>query len=571
MKNHLTISRLKIVSTVVAVIGLFLELFPLVAPSGMPTWIKGMLTWTKFADFVFFFYRNFFVDYNFNSGLVTNYFNVAFYCLMLMGAFLFWRKGSREIRLLRISYSLLLLVNVLYALNSIVGIITNPKALLTVYGFAFLFVYMKIAVVLYISWFGLKTLNGLREIGVEGIGDLGQTVKASRWHRFFHFVVDTILASVIFFPFFQTYAADFLQKIAEGMGERTAIFLMLLVSRMLYYPFYEFLFSATPAKFFSETRVVNRRKEAISLDQSIYRTLSRFAPFEAFSFLGDEDGWHDRWTDTTVVKEAREGVKGIRYLMIIPAALVLGAMGWTGYTLYEDHRREVYERNSHNEHVARLEEGLGRLSTNTIIHLERDGYHDVYLKPEEIINDDLYCSVYEPESSALSPYSAGEYYKRNQYSLNKVMINRKQLLETCPKEYGKEVISRKISLLQDDKSYVVKEVFDLDLPLIRSTGSGARGGSDLTLSIENCGWGGTLKEVRNISGSATFGAYAPLPMKLRPAGENSFNCAQFSLQSSNYEGGDRYMFQFTITDINGRDHVYEVDGVDMDRKVRKLK
>ncbi|CAN0592803.1 unnamed protein product, partial [Laminaria digitata] len=33
------------------------------------------------------------------------------------------------------------------------------------------------------------------------------------------------------------------------------------------------------------------------------RTAARFVPFEAFSFLGgDATGWHDRWSNTRVVR-----------------------------------------------------------------------------------------------------------------------------------------------------------------------------------------------------------------------------------------------------------------------------
>jgi hypothetical protein len=36
--------------------------------------------------------------------------------------------------------------------------------------------------------------------------------------------------------------------------------------------------------------------------QILGRTFSRFVPFEPFSFLGSGHGWHDRWSDTRVVR-----------------------------------------------------------------------------------------------------------------------------------------------------------------------------------------------------------------------------------------------------------------------------
>lgn len=72
-----------------------------------------------------------------------------------------------------------------------------------------------------------------------------------------------------------------------------------------YYVFFEGVLGATPGKMVTRTRVVDLYGGKPSFGQILGRTASRFVPFEAFSFLGQGSGWHDRWSKTRVVKVAR--------------------------------------------------------------------------------------------------------------------------------------------------------------------------------------------------------------------------------------------------------------------------
>lgn|SRR5688572_3962277 len=72
-----------------------------------------------------------------------------------------------------------------------------------------------------------------------------------------------------------------------------------------YYVFFEGVLHATPGKMVTRTRVVALDGGKPSLGQVFGRTLLRFVPFEAFSFLGSGSGWHDRWSKTRVVRLAR--------------------------------------------------------------------------------------------------------------------------------------------------------------------------------------------------------------------------------------------------------------------------
>src|SRR5262249_36746332 len=77
----------------------------------------------------------------------------------------------------------------------------------------------------------------------------------------------------------------------------------------LYYFIFESTIGKTPAKFITRTRVVNDQG-ALPMASSIAgRTLSRFVPFDALSFLGRiARGWHDRWSNAWVIDERKLAV-----------------------------------------------------------------------------------------------------------------------------------------------------------------------------------------------------------------------------------------------------------------------
>lgn len=51
--------------------------------------------------------------------------------------------------------------------------------------------------------------------------------------------------------------------------------------------------------------VINEYAERPDIVAVGLRTIIRLVPFEAFSFLNNNRGWHDRWTNTYVVKANR--------------------------------------------------------------------------------------------------------------------------------------------------------------------------------------------------------------------------------------------------------------------------
>ena len=77
---------------------------------------------------------------------------------------------------------------------------------------------------------------------------------------------------------------------------------------ILYYVLFESIWSKTPAKFITKTKVITEYGEKPNVKNVFIRTLVRFVPFEALSFLGPERprGWHDNWSKTIVIDDIKE-------------------------------------------------------------------------------------------------------------------------------------------------------------------------------------------------------------------------------------------------------------------------
>ena len=62
-------------------------------------------------------------------------------------------------------------------------------------------------------------------------------------------------------------------------------------------------FSRTFGKYFTKTIVVKHDGSRPNMKSIMIRTLSRLIPFEPFSFLTADRGWHDTLSVTYVVKK----------------------------------------------------------------------------------------------------------------------------------------------------------------------------------------------------------------------------------------------------------------------------
>ena len=108
---------------------------------------------------------------------------------------------------------------------------------------------------------------------------------ASQNKRFLNFLIDTLLIYLLLI-FSPIYSTGFLISIP-----------------FLYYLFFEIIYNKTPGKFLTKTLVKRVDGKKLRPRDVVVRTLSRYIPFEIFTFLGNKNpvGWHDKISKTRVV------------------------------------------------------------------------------------------------------------------------------------------------------------------------------------------------------------------------------------------------------------------------------
>ncbi len=137
---------------------------------------------------------------------------------------------------------------------------------------------------------------------------LTQDMYASNGQRFANYIIDTIILYIlmaILLVILMIVLGD--SVIDPNSGEPTllATYGTVFVVGMSYYTFFEARFSKTIGKFITKTMVVTTNGEELTVNHCAHRAICRFIPFDALSFLGSSgSGWHDRISDTAVVKVA---------------------------------------------------------------------------------------------------------------------------------------------------------------------------------------------------------------------------------------------------------------------------
>ncbi|HUW17819.1 MAG TPA: RDD family protein [Sedimentisphaerales bacterium] len=134
---------------------------------------------------------------------------------------------------------------------------------------------------------------------------------ASKLTRLTNDILDIIILRILAYPAgfvlgFTLAHYGFLKP--EYIEEAGPVFGFLLGLALVfsYYFVFESSWQRTPAKFVTGTKVITADGRKPALSTIALRTLVRFVPFEALSFLSERAyGWHDKWSGTYVIRKAR--------------------------------------------------------------------------------------------------------------------------------------------------------------------------------------------------------------------------------------------------------------------------
>lgn len=134
------------------------------------------------------------------------------------------------------------------------------------------------------------------------LDDHSKVEPASKWLRLVNLLIDYVafwvLGLVVGFVVIYVFGSESVDWL-EGVSG----FVIGLIIPLVYYIILEGATGRTLGKLVTGTRVVNETGGSPSVAQILGRTLSRFIPFEAFSFLGEDGrGWHDSIPGTYVIR-----------------------------------------------------------------------------------------------------------------------------------------------------------------------------------------------------------------------------------------------------------------------------
>lgn len=134
--------------------------------------------------------------------------------------------------------------------------------------------------------------------------DLQDLEDAGNRLRFANYIIDRIFAT--FFAVLILMLLIFIFPSAEYYFSTMSKGMDILITALLVLIYYFVIESATGGrsigKYVTQTRVVDLMGNTPGTGIFLKRNLCRFIPFEPFSFLFSEEGWHDYFSDTRVVK-----------------------------------------------------------------------------------------------------------------------------------------------------------------------------------------------------------------------------------------------------------------------------
>ncbi|PTX61636.1 RDD family protein [Kordia periserrulae] len=284
------------------------------------------------------------IDLLSSFSLFREIFIPVFYLMIIVAIVLYFISKKTEQRLLQFCMSIMFISNAIMALLLIFAIIGLFSTLgnrplseeISISGIflTFFFTLFKILVTVSVCFIYLRESKKrvvLRTLPEEQLEVLflkeGKVEipyqRATRGTRFLNVFIDSVIIVLVFSPILMRELRIFSRYIEDVMGENLGLYVVSLVTGILYYTIFEGCFRMTPAKFLTSTIVTGYTSLKTNFGQIIGRSFCRKIPFEAFSFFGDM-GWHDQLPETTVSRyETNKKYTSVITTVFIIAAIII--------------------------------------------------------------------------------------------------------------------------------------------------------------------------------------------------------------------------------------------------------
>ncbi len=141
---------------------------------------------------------------------------------------------------------------------------------------------------------------------MEAIRNQLYNQEADKGKRFINNLLDGLfsylfmfLIAIVIGIFVGVFSPESVGAFEDNMGFE---YFLIIFSTITYYIVFEATTGRTLGKMITKTKVVDENGNKPDFSTILVRTLCRFVPFNALSFLFNDRGWHDTWSKTRVVE-----------------------------------------------------------------------------------------------------------------------------------------------------------------------------------------------------------------------------------------------------------------------------
>jgi uncharacterized RDD family membrane protein YckC len=515
---------------------------------------------------------------------------LSFYFVFLIGSLMYAKYGEQEKKLLRFCFAVILcngVIEIPMILTGFAQILGGIKYQVSLYSF---FLFCKVFNI-FLTVYSFNLLKKWQNESVlcleksEDLENVSYFVSSAKIHRFVHFIFDLLIVFVCFNAYIYIFRHD-LVKISEVIGEKGTLILFLGLCRVIYHTLFEWSLNATPGKYLTGSRVVENDAEPLSIEIIFKRSIYRLVPFEALSYLGKYNGWHDQWSNTDVVKEESKGVNGNRYLLVILATLLFAYSTLVIATYFDNKAQEKHTSDIELDFLDKRKKLLNNLNSDYILfpkvekisqnqsvgsaaYNESSSEYERW-RIERIEGDTVVCSILKFENYP-NEKEIRMAYKNQNGRLEYISISKDDIDGTLPKkQYGD--VDMLINASDGKRRFGIKSiqaVFGLDLEIQDGTSQKSLENKDkdvILLGIRNKGADGEMIKVETLEGAAI--CRNKIPTKINNMENATYeNNYYFQLELDNCTLNEPYKVLLTFQNKKGNQSKFIVSGEGFSAKI----
>lgn len=485
--------------------------------------------------------------------------------MLFSGSVIFFIQKGKDTRLIAFAFSVILISNLVSVPSYIIYII---RSILKIGGGVQLhyFVFINAAlslVYVVLSFYILKTIKKAKTLE-SATTETGTTIKDTpKSQRFFHFIIDTLIMLLVFFPLLMVIldASSKSHFLKVFLKNEFALLAFIFILRMIYYPFFEIVFGSTPAKFLTESRVINYLAKHLSGSNIFQRTLCRSIPFNPVSFFW-KTGWHDSLSNTHVVKEKRTGFKA-SYLLLV----LLVFIPYIAFYYFGDKMIENYETKKENKLT---QDFIYSFNANSIQNINSDqayvlrdlGYHDyevVILKVEKVNGNEVICKkIIQPKTYTASFLSVREAYQQQKDTAQTYILDKKDFLNAAPKNLNEmdDLLRNAVDFFKNGKRYEISNIYTLSSPVLEEPNFWSEDEfrrTSIGIIFRNYGKSGKIVSVKNLEGEVKWTDHFPVEIKNPETDGNIY------LKAENLKPNENFSVEILVEDSLKHRQLYRVD------------